>query len=135
MYLGEILNEMENLRFKIDQLESLFFKSAKTDSDKANELIKKLFELVDKYRSHLILINKINNEKEIKIGESKLNLANAVLLKNTLKYKIDILNRLISDDTSYTDIQSLIDNREKFYVEYKAIATELESFEWRMKVD
>jgi hypothetical protein len=135
MNLGEILNEIEHLEFKIKQLEYLFFKIAKSDSEKANELIKRLFEHIDKYRSHLILLNKINNEKEIVIGDSKINLANAVLLKKTLKHKIELLNRLITDDTSYTDIQSLIDNRDKFYIEYKTIATALESFEWRTKID
>lgn len=135
MYLGEMLNEMQHLEFKIEQLEQIFFKVAKSDSEKANEIIKKLFDHIDKYRSHLILLNKLNNEKEITIGDSKLNLANAVLLKKTLKHKIELLNRLIVDDTSYTDVQSLIENRDKFYLEYKTIATELESFEWRTKID
>jgi len=135
MYLGEMINEMQHLEFKIMQLEQLFFKVAKSDSEKANEIIKKLFDHIDKYRSYLILINKLNNEKEITIGDSKINLANAVLLKKTLKHKIELLNRLIVDDTSYTDVQSLIENRDKFYLEYKTIATELESFEWRTKID
>jgi hypothetical protein len=135
MYLGEMINEMQHLEFKITQLEQLFFKVAKSDSDKANEIIKKLFDHIDKYRSHLIILNKLNNEKEITIGDSKINLANAVLLKKTLKHKIELLNKLIVDDTSYTDVQSLIENRDKFHLEYKTIATELESFEWRTKID
>lgn len=135
MFLGEVLQEKDNLEFKIKQLEELFFKVAKSDSDKANELIKKLFDLLDKYRSHLILINKINNEQEIVIGGSKINIANAVLLRDTLEKKIEVLNRLIMEETSYTDITSLIENRDKFYIEYKMISSELKSFEWRMKID
>jgi hypothetical protein len=135
MYLGEVLQEKENLLFKIQQLEQLFFKVSKTDSDKANELIKKLFDLLDKYRSHLILINKINNKEEIVIGDSKINLANAVLLRDTLERKIEILNRLILEESAYTDVTSLIENRDKFQVEYKMISNELKSFEWRMKID
>jgi hypothetical protein len=135
MYLGEVLQEKESLLFKIQQLEQLFFKVAKTDSDKANELIKKLFDLLDKYRSHLILINKINNKEEIVIGDSKINLANAVLLRDTLERKIEILNRLILEESAYTDVSSLIENRDKFQIEYKMISNELKSFEWRMKID
>jgi hypothetical protein len=135
MFLGEVLQEKENLEFKISQLEGLFFKVAKIDSDKANELIKKLFDLLDKYRSHLILLNKINNKEEIEIGGSKINLANAVLLRETLEQKIEILNKLILEESSYTDVTSLIENRDKFYVEYKTISNELKSFEWRMTID
>jgi hypothetical protein len=135
MYLGEVLQEKENLLFKIQQLEQLFFKVSKTDSDKANDLIKKLFDLLDKYRSHLILINKINNKEEIVIGDSKINLANAVLLRDTLERKIEILNRLILEESAYTEVSSLIENRDKFQVEYKMISNELKSFEWRMKID
>lgn len=135
MYLGEVLNEKQNLKFKIKQLEDLFFKVAKTDSEKANDIIKKLFDLFDKYRSHLILLNKVNNEKEITIGGSKINLANAVFLRDTLLQKISILDKLISEETAYTDVSSLIENRDKFYIEYKTIANELKSFEWRTKID
>jgi len=113
----------------------LFFKVAKLDSEKANELIKKLFDLIDRYRSHLILLNKINNEREIVIGESKVTLANAVIFRKTLETKLAILNQLISEDTSYTDFKSLIENRDRFYTEYKTLKSELQAFEWRLKID
>lgn len=135
MYIGEVVNEKNNLKFVINQTIELFFKVAKVDSDKANEIIKKLFDLIDKYRSHLILLNKVNNEKEVSIGGSAITLANAVIFKDILELKIDILNRLISADSSYTDFKSLIENRDKFYSEYKTLNTELKLFEWRSEID
>jgi len=62
MFLSEVLIEMETLKSKIFQLEKYLKQAIIDNINLYEETITKLFELIDKYRSHLILINKVNKD-------------------------------------------------------------------------
>jgi hypothetical protein len=135
MVLAEVLIEMGSLRQKIAQLEKYLHRAADQDATLADEATTKLLELLDRHRSHLILINKINNSIKVNIGDSKVSLANAILITQTMKRKIDLLDSLIERDNSVLDVFSLIKQRDLLLEEYTTISNGLKAIEWSAKVD
>jgi len=137
MVLAEVLIEKCNLELKICQLNDYVFKVAKVSRDETDKAVKQLVELVDKHRSHLILLNKINNEIEVTIGDTKVSLANAILITKTINHKIDLLNGLIAgcDGDDILDFFSLVDQRDKLLDEYTTISNGLKSIEWSTEID
>jgi len=137
MVLAEVLIEKNNLEQKICQLNEYVFKMSKVSRDETDKAIKRLIDLVDKHRSHLILINRINNSIEVTIGNSKVSLANAVLIIKTINHKIDLLNGLVAgcDGHSTLDVFSLMEQRDKLLEEYTTISNGLKSIEWSAEVD
>ena len=135
MVLAEVLIEMKNLRLKISQLEDYLHRTAGQDVALADKATIKLLDLLDKHRSHLILLNKLNNNIEVTIGDSTVSLANAILITKTMKRKIELLNSLIETEDSVLDIFSLIEQRDKLLEEYMAISNGLIALEWRTKID
>lgn len=137
MVLAEVLKEKDSLEQKICQLNEYIFKISKVSSDETDKAIRNLIELVDKHRSHLILINRINNSIEVVIGGSKVSLANAVLITKTIKHKIDLLNGLIvgCDGTDTLNFFDLMDQRDKLLEEYTMISNGLKVIEWSTNVD
>ena len=135
MVLAEVLIEMNSLKQKISQLEEYLHRTAGQDATLADKATTKLLELLDKHRSHLILINKVNNSIDVSIGGSKVSLANAILITQTMKRKIDLLNSLIESDYCVLDVFSLIEQRDLLLEEYATISNGLKAIEWGTKVD
>jgi len=135
MVLAEVLIEKDNLKTKIKQLEDYLFRIAIVDSKFADRATGKLLDLIDKYRSHLILINKVNNETNVSIGGSNVSLANAILIVKTMKRKIDLIDDLIESENVVLDIFDLMDQRDKLLDEYTTILNSLKAIEWSTKVD
>jgi hypothetical protein len=134
MVLAEVLTEKRNLRQKISQLEDYLHRTASQDAEVADKATIKLLNLLDKYRSHLILINEINNSIKVSIGSSKVSLANAIIITKTMRCKIDLLNSLIEQD-SVLDVFSLMEQRDKLFDEYTTISNGLSAIEWSTDVD
>lgn len=135
MFLGEVLIEADIIKSKIEQLENYLFKVSSSDSEKTDKAVKKLVELIDKYRSHLILLNRIENKTELYIGDTKVNIINAKLICSSLRSKIMLLDKLIDSDSAVLDIFSLIEQRDKLLAEYVLISNGLKQAEWSTKVD
>ena len=137
MVLAEVLIEKYNLERKISQLNDYVFKMSKVSRGETDKAVKQLIELVDKHRSHLILLNKINNKIEVVIGDTKVSLANAILITKTMNYKIDLLNGLIDgcDGADTLDFFDLLDQRDKLLEEYITISNGLKSIEWSTEID
>ena len=137
MVLAEVLIEKNILDEKIKEMKRYLFRMATVSAEEADKATKRLIELIDKHRSHLILINKVNNSIEVTIGDSKTSLANALLISQTMDRKIDLLNELINDCDGDTvlNIFSLIEQRDKLLDEYILISNQLEAIEWSTEID
>ena len=135
MFLGEVITEAEIIKGKIDQLENFLFKVSHSDSEKTDKTVRKLVELIDKYRSHLILLNRVENKIELLIADSKVSIINAKLICSSLKSKIMLLDKLIDSDSAVLDIFSLIEQRDKLLTEYVLISNSLKQAEWSTKID
>ena len=69
------------------------------------------------------------------IGDSKVSLANAILIIDTMEWKINLLNDLIDIEDSTLDVFSLMEQRDKLLSEYTAISNGLKAVEWSTEVD
>jgi len=135
MVLAEVLIEMRNLSRKIMQLEDYLHRIMSQNAKLADDATTKLLDLLDKYRSHLILINRINNDTEVSIGGSKVSLANAILITKTMERKIALLDSLLEDPYGVLDVFSLMDQRDQLMDEYTTISNSLKAIEWGVEVD
>jgi len=135
MFLSEVLIEMETLKSKIFQLEKYLKQAIIDNINLYEETITKLFELIDKYRSHLILINKVNNQVNINIGGSSVSLANAILILDALKHKIEIMDSLIDDCKDFEYGTKLIDERNVLSSDFNVIFGQIKSIEWKTTID
>jgi len=135
MVLAEVLAEMQNLKQKISQLESYLHRIADNNATLADTATTKLLDLLDKHRSHLILINKMNNSTEVSIGSSKVVLANAIIITKTMERKIDLLNALIENENGVLDVFSLMEQRDKLLEEHTTISNGLKVIEWGTVID
>ena len=109
--------------------------AATYDSTATDKATSKLLGLLDKYRSHLILINKINNNSEVIVGGSGLSLANAIIILKTIASKMSILNGLINKEDSVLDALSLVDQYDALLEEYTTISKEIKAQEWGIEID
>jgi hypothetical protein len=134
MVLAEVIIESRNIKQKIKQLESYLDKITE-DSEKVDLATTKLIDLFDKYRSHLILINTINNDVKMVVGDSEVSLANTLLIINTMKRKINLLDNLIDTKNNFLDVFDLMDKRDKILIEYTTISNKLKYTEWITDVD
>jgi len=135
MVLAEVLIEMRNLKQRISQLEDYLHRLADNNATLADTATIKLLDLLDKHRSHLISINKMNNTTEVSIGSSKVVLANAFIITKTMKRKIDLLNALIENENGVLDVFSLMEQRDKLLEEHTTISNELKVIEWSTVID
>lgn len=135
MVLAEILIETRNLKKKINQLMIYIDRISSRDSVITDQATTKLLGLLDKHRSHLILLNKVNNSVEVTVGESTLSLANAIIILKTVKKKIDILDSLIDKEDCVMDVMNVIENRDKLLEEYTVISKEIQQQEWEIEID
>jgi len=137
MVLAEILIEKHNLEKRMEQLGRYMHKMAYVSAEQTDKATKKLLDLMDKHRSHLIMINKVNNSTEIAIGDSKVSLANAILIAKTMERKVELLDGLIDncDGDSVLNIFSLTEQRDKLMEECTLISNSIESLEWSVEVD
>ncbi len=135
MVLAEVLIEMRNLKQKITQLEDYLHRIADNNAKLADTATTKLLDLLDKHRSHLILINKMNNATEVSIGSSKVVLANAIIITKTMKRKINLLNALIENENGVLDVFSLMEQRDKLLEEHTTISNGLKVIEWSTIID
>lgn len=135
MVLAEIIIEAQNIKQKIEQLESYLDKITVDNADKIDLATKRLIDLFDKYRSHLILINTINNDVKMVVGDSEVSIANTLLIVKTMKRKIDLLNNLIDTKEGFLDVFKLMDQRDKLLIEYTTIMNKLKYIEWVTESD
>jgi hypothetical protein len=137
MVLAEVLIEKFNLEKRIKQLERFLYRMSNVSAEQTDKAVKKLLELLDKHRSHLILLNRINNETEVTIGDSAVSLANAVLIIKTMEKKIELLDDLIDNcnENSVLDIFNLMEQRDKLLEECTLISNNVTALEWSTEVD
>ena len=135
MVLAEIIIEAQNIKQKIKQLEGYLDKITVENADKIDLTTKRLIDLFDKYRSHLILINTMNNDVKMVVGDSEISIANTILIARTMRKKIDLLNNLIETKNNFLDVFDLMDKRDELLIEYTTIYNKLKYIEWVTNID
>lgn len=140
MFLAEEIVLKSNIEFKIEELKEYLLSIAdnekNTDTSKIDNTVDKLFKLLDENQQRDILIDRVNRSIEVKIGKSKILMSDAIIIKNIVQRKIEVLTSLIgmckSNSNSLFDIHNLMDNRDKLLIEHGILVNTLAANTWRI---
>lgn len=138
MFIGELLIRKKGVKEKILELRS--FIQDLTDSivdntDLHSKALSMLFDLLDKYQDYSIMIEKVNTENKIVIGESEISIANAIKLRNTIKGKIDVLSDSINGSDYSIDVFDLMIKRDTLIEEHVLINREITISDWGIDIE
>lgn len=119
MHLIEVLDQKKIIDQKIDELKTILL----SDPNPDDELAQRLINLLDLKQGKLMNINSANNQSKIKVGTVELSVANAVIIRDTIKEKIGLISQLIMSKDCGLDKVSLMDQRDKYFEEHTLINT------------
>lgn len=134
MYLREKLDERNNLKTKIEELKNSIF-NFDISEEKYDLLIKELLICIDKLQNITIIIDKINQQTVITIGNIEVPLVVAIEIRHTIKSKIDIITKLISSKVDKLDTLVLMQQRDDYLAEYTKINNKIRLVDWRINVE
>lgn len=125
----EIKNHIEVIDKKISELKNMLL------DNPDNDIAERLLLLVDTKRALLIDIESAYESTLLIIGSNKLSYNKANKMLSSIKEKISILTLLINSNNCSLDKADLQDQRDKFYMEYIVMETELLKYELSVDVN
>lgn len=123
MLLQEVIARKEYLDLKLVDVESYIDKledlNIQGKGDLYNKVITEKFTLLNKIRSHEVLIDDLYRTNYVTIGESEINLYESKALLDTLIEKIETFDNIIDKgDMQCLDLFSLLKQRDSLFEEY-----------------
>ena len=113
MNLRDLIYKKEFISIKISDVKNML-KIVPTD-DTASKLV----VLLDELQQVILNIHSANSQCFLTVGNNKIDLNSAVVIRDNLKRKIDIMTELINSNNDYTiDKLILMDQRDKFMDDY-----------------
>lgn len=113
MNLRDLVYKKQFIDIKIEELKKLLERAPQ------NQTAEQLVKLLDERQRLSLNIYSANSQCTLTIGESKLDLNSAVILRDTIKRKIDIITGIINSDIEYDlDEFELMNQRDKFMEDY-----------------
>ena len=132
MYLREKLEELKMLRQKVKELSSNLLVTS--DERKKDDLAKALFKSMDDIQNIKLILAKVNMQTQIEIGETSINTSTAVIIRDNLKCKIDLISDIIHSNTGL-DVLALIKQRDVLLTEYNSINKSIRLMDWSVSLD
>lgn len=132
MYLREKLDNLEIQKQKAAELVRCI--SYDNTGEAKNTLVKELLDTMDDIQSTLLVLNKVNSQTLISIGQSQIDVNTAVIIRNNIKAKIDLITNIINND-SKLDVLTLMDQREKLLEEYNSLNRTIRLTDWSVTLD
>ena len=113
MNLRDLIYKKDNIKRKISELEAIIVEYSNDD------IAKELFNLIEELQSLKINLNNINIKAKINIGGKNVSIADAIIIRETLETKMNVLTRLIlSDKVKALDELELMVQRDGLYESY-----------------
>ena len=129
MRLTELLDRKAILNLKIRELAQILA------GEQSNELANALFELIQEKQKILLNIKRANEVGKINIGESEIDLGTAVIIRDTMREKIDIITSIINSDSCKLDKLELQKQRDALYSDYILVAMEISRSDLEVTLD
>ena len=108
MYLKEIVCEKVMIDKKIVELELILHHEA------TEAVTQALLEAIDLRQNKLLSIYSVNHKSKINIGDTKMDINTAIIIRNTIQQKMDILTGLINDNGCVLDKLGLMEQRDQY---------------------
>jgi len=110
--LMEVLAQKRMVDQKVDELQEILLKEQ--NDDVAAELI----TLLDSRQSHLINIHRANIASKINVGGTDIDIATAVIIRDSIADKVSYTTELIENPDSTLDKLELMKQRDRYFEEY-----------------
>ena len=110
--LFEILTDKKMLDTKIEEIKSILL------YEQTDDLAQELFALLELRQSKILNIIKANSVSKLNIGGTEIDITTAVVIRNTIKEKIDFLTDMINNKDCNLNKIELQQQRDKHYSEY-----------------
>lgn len=138
MLLAEVLIRKRNTEEKIRDLEDYLIQLASSESTKdsleMDDLVSRIYALLDEYQQQIFTVDRANNAIEIKIGNSKTTLASTIRLREIIEKKIKVLSNLITackySKNRQFSVVNLVENRDKLLAEYDILTRAIKTKDW-----
>ena len=132
MLVGELKNRLNFLENKITDLESYM---EDNELESYNDILQELFNLYDTRRSYKILLRRSDENTKVIIGKNEISISDARDLMNTVKAKVDAMNKLIENLPIKLNIFQLMQERDKLIEEYIMLESSIKKSSWETEVD
>lgn len=128
MRLRTLIYEKGILERKVSELKNII------KYDATDTIAQELFVQLELLQSKNINISKINSQIKLNLGGKEVDIATAVVLRDTTKEKISILTSLIIDTECKLDKVELINQRDDIYEEYILLSNEITLSDLNVKI-
>jgi len=140
MFIGELTVRRSNIDNKIKELK-IYLHSLPTDEANSKggiykECLERIFILLEEYQRYTLLLNRSNNNSNIKIGDSdEVDVSSALVLIDTILKKMEAIDVVIKNNDHSIDIFKLIEQRDSLMEEYVLLKSVIYVNAWSTKVD
>lgn len=108
MYLKELVCEKIMLDKKIVELETILHHEA------TEAITQALLEAIDLRQTKLLSVYSVNHKSKINIGDTKVDINTAIIIRDTIQQKMDVLTNLINDHSCVLDKLELMEQRDQY---------------------
>lgn len=113
MNLRDLIYKKNLLDIKIQELRNILNKLPQDD------VAKELVVLLDERQQVVLNIKNANSQCYLTIGSNKFDLNSAVIIRDSIQRKVDILTELINSESDHSlDRMQLIEQRDKFMEDF-----------------
>ena len=112
MKLIDLLDKLDMLKTKIGELKSILV------FEQSEALANSLYELIQEKQRLLVDIQRVNSSSSITIANTKVNVATAIIIRDTMAEKMNIITDLIKNPECKLDKLELQRQRDTIYAEY-----------------
>jgi len=135
MYLREKIDELKNLKQKIKELTHYLSSNGDTlTNEQINSVVKYLLKCIEDTQNIYLILNKVNSQTTISIGTSKIDVNKAVIIRDTISKKINLITNLL-ENNKLLDVINLIGDRDPLLAEYNSINNAIRIADWSVKID
>lgn len=138
MRLAELLIRKRFLESKIDLLNAFIVRLVSNDETSQEELVKlrkELDECLDLRQKYIMKIIGANSQIDLEVGKSDVSLRDAVMIRETIKKKIENVSLIIKNSNGNIDALSFLRQREQLIEEYVILDSAIQMMEWSASLD
>lgn len=135
MYLREKLDELDLIKNKVFELKNYVCQKSNLTDEERDDIVKDILDYIDKIQNIKLVLNKVNNQTTVEIANSKLDLKTAVIIKNSIKEKIDLITDFINNNNNDLDVLTLISQRDELINEFNTVNNSIRIADWSVNID
>ncbi len=129
VYLAEVVAQKIIFDKKIKEVKRML------QYEQTEKLAQELFALLELRQSKILNIEVANNVSKISLGGTEVTISTAIIIRDTIKEKIDVLTTLINNKDCGLDKVELQGQRDKYYDEYVLLTMGVTRNDLQVKVE